>query len=150
MRRKDRQISNTETIEIINKGEYGVLSMCAPDNKAYGVPLNYVFWNNCIYFHCAKGGFKMDNLDKNNNVSFCIVGNTELLPDKFSTRYESAIIFGKTEEVKEKEKFYALIELVKKYSSEFLENGKRYIQDLSDNTTVIKIRIDEITGKARK
>ena len=39
MRRQDRQISESEAIEILQKGEFGVLSMCTPDSGGYGIPL---------------------------------------------------------------------------------------------------------------
>ena len=32
------------------------------DGYAYGVPLNYVYVDNSIYFHCAKEGHKLDNI----------------------------------------------------------------------------------------
>ncbi len=47
-----------------------------------------------IYFHCAPEGHKLENLSGNNKVSFCVVGKTQVLPDKFATNYESVIVFG--------------------------------------------------------
>ncbi|MCX7903778.1 MAG: hypothetical protein N2486_04635 [Caloramator sp.] len=86
----------------------------------------------------------------NPNVSFCVVGRTKLLPEKFSTIYESAIIFGKASLVKGEEKRDALLELIKKYSPDFIESGIEYINRAIDNTNVVKIEILHLTGKARK
>jgi len=69
IRREDRKISESEAIEIVQKGEYGVLSMCTPDNEGYGIPLHYALWNNTIYFHCATEGSKLDYLRLNNSLA---------------------------------------------------------------------------------
>ena len=79
MRRKDRAVTEKEAIEILIKGEHGILSMCTPENEGYGIPLNYVLENHQIYFHSAAAGSKLDYLRTNNKVSFCVVGNTTVV-----------------------------------------------------------------------
>ncbi|MGO9458030.1 MAG: pyridoxamine 5'-phosphate oxidase family protein [Acidimicrobiales bacterium] len=51
MRRKDRQLSNSEAEEVLKSGAYGVLSMVGKNGYGYGIPLNYVYKNNSIFFH---------------------------------------------------------------------------------------------------
>ena len=41
MRRTDREIFGEELETILQKGEYGILSMVSPDGVPYAVPLNY-------------------------------------------------------------------------------------------------------------
>ena len=69
--------------------------MVDKDGTAYGVPLNYV-WDgkNSIFIHCAPVGRKLEALEKNPNVSFCIVGAVKLLPGKFTTRIMKASFEG--------------------------------------------------------
>jgi uncharacterized protein len=86
LRRKDRAITSDEAIAILNKAEYGVLSTISPDGKPYGVPLTFCYIDQCLYFHCASEGRKIDNIEKNKSVSFCAVGNTEIMPDKFGAK----------------------------------------------------------------
>ncbi|HJL70970.1 MAG TPA: pyridoxamine 5'-phosphate oxidase family protein, partial [Anaerolineales bacterium] len=99
LRRKDRAITEEEAKALLNKAEYGVLSTVAENGKPYGVPLNFCIVDHSIYFHCAVEGQKIDNIKQNKSVSFCTIGNTEILPDKFSTKYESVIVSGEVEEV---------------------------------------------------
>ncbi len=99
LRRKDRAITEEESMALLNKAEYGVLSTVTENGKPYGVPLNFCIIKHCIYFHCGVEGQKIDNIKQNKSVSFCAVGNTEILPDKFGTKYESVIVSGKVEEV---------------------------------------------------
>jgi len=149
LRRKDRAITEEEAVALLNKAEYCVLSTVSENGKPYGVPLNFCIINDCIYFHCAVEGQKIDNIKQNKLVSFCTVGNTELLPDKFGTKYESIIVSGEVEEVFDMNKQKAMEGLLHKYSSEFFDKGIKYIEGLRDKTRVFKITINTLTGKAR-
>ncbi len=149
LRRKDRAITEEEAIALLNKAEYAVLSTVSENGKPYGVPLNFCIINDCIYFHCAVEGQKIDNIKQNKSISFCVVGNTEILPDKFGTKYESIIVSGEVEEVFDMNKQSAMEGLLHKYSPEFFDKGIKYIEGLRDKTRVFKITINTLTGKAR-
>jgi len=148
MRRKDREITKEEIEQILSSGEYGILSTISDNGYPYVVPLSFVYYDNRIYFHCALEGQKLDNIKQNSKVSFCVITDTEVLPKKFSHRYKSVIIFGEASEVEGDLKESILFELINKYSSEFLEAGKKYIQNDKDKTKVVKIDIHHVTGKA--
>lgn len=150
MRRKDRFITNTETFAILEKGEYGILSTISANHEPYGVPLNYCVINGCIFFHCALEGKKINNILHNPQVSFCVVGSTEVLPDKFGTKYESCIVQGIASECVGQEKQLALEGLIHKYSQNFVSEGLKYIEQFRDKTRVFKISIESFSGKARK
>lgn len=150
MRRKDRAVTKEKAIALLSKAEYGVLSTVSEDGKPYGVPLNFCIIDHSIYFHCAVEGKKIDNMKQNKSVSFCAVGNTEILPDKYGTKYESVIVSGEAEEVFDMNKQMALEGLLHKYSPEFIEKGMIYIEGLRKKTRVFKITMNKLTGKARK
>jgi nitroimidazol reductase NimA-like FMN-containing flavoprotein (pyridoxamine 5'-phosphate oxidase superfamily) len=150
LRRKDRAITEEETMHLLKIGEYGVLSTVAKNGVPYGIPLSYCVIDNSIYFHCAVEGKKLDHFKQNKLVSFCVVGNTEILPDKFSTKYESAIVSGEIEEVFGDKKQIGLEGLLHKYSSEFIDKGITYIEAANKKTKVFCISINSLTGKARK
>jgi nitroimidazol reductase NimA-like FMN-containing flavoprotein (pyridoxamine 5'-phosphate oxidase superfamily) len=151
MRRQDRELSSAETTELLAKGNYGVLSMVGHDDYGYGVPLNFVYTDGGIYFHCALEGQKLDSIRKNNKVSFCVVGEAIPLLDEFSMKYMSAIVFGRIREVEGDEKMNVLIALIEKYSTpEFLEKGKGYAEKAFGKTAVLRLDIEKITGKARR
>ena len=147
MRRKDKKIGNDEAIKLLVECEYGTLSTADKDGQPYGVPLNYVYKNNCIYFHCALIGHKIDNIANNPKVSFCVVGDTKVLPAEFSTHYVSTIAFGMASEAQGTERYNALIWLLEKYSADFMAEGKEYIKKMDKATKVIKIEIEYLSGK---
>lgn len=150
MRREDRAISQQEAMTILQKAEYGILSIASPDGEPYGVPLNYCVMNDAIYFHCAGEGRKLDTLSRNNSVSFCSIGATKVLPDEFGMKYESAIVSGEAEKVTGSEKQSALEAMIEKYSLSFYDEGHEYIKANIERTKVYKIIIESITGKARR
>ena len=150
MRLKKRKISDSESYEILKEGKYGVLSTVNTDGYAYGIPISYVSLDNNIYFHCALEGSKLENIKNNNKVSFCVVGETEIVPEKFTTKYESVVAFGKAIEVHDEEKERALLALLEKYSKEYMDKGRIYVNNAKSKTKVIKIIIENISGKANK
>jgi nitroimidazol reductase NimA-like FMN-containing flavoprotein (pyridoxamine 5'-phosphate oxidase superfamily) len=150
MRRKDRLLDTTEVVDILKKCNYGVLSTVGVNGYPYGVPISYVYLNDSIYFHSALEGSKLDNIKFNNNVSFSVIGDTMVLPEKFGTKYESVIAFGKAVEVADAEKTEALLAFLAKYSSQYIEQGKEYVKNAGDKAKVIKINIEHVTGKARR
>jgi uncharacterized protein len=149
MRRSEREKGAEDITRILKDGEYGVLSTIGESGYPYSTPLSYTYINDSIYFHSAKVGEKLDNIIYNEKVCFCVVGRTEVLPEEFSTEYESVIIFGKASVVLEEEKKNAFISLIDKYSKDFMKEGLAYIDRAIQNTTVIKITIDRVTAKGR-
>lgn len=150
VRRNDREITIQEAGNLLDSAEYGVLSTASTDGQPYGVPLSYVYKNESIYFHCALSGHKLDNIEHNSKVSFCVVGKTKVLPDKFGTEYESAVAFGIATEVNGIERHDVLLWLLEKYCPDFIEEGKQYMKQKDKITKVFKIKIDHISGKARR
>ena len=150
MRRKDRLITESEAYSILEKGEFGLLSTSSQSNEPYGVPLNYCLIDGCIYFHCAPDGRKINHIAENPKVSFCVVGNTALLPDLFSTKFESCIVQGHAVESFGEEKQKALEGLIHKYSAGFIPEGLEYIEKHKAKTKLFKISIVSISGKARR
>ena len=150
VRRKDRELSIDLATKLFSDCEYGFLSTVDIHGQPYGTPFNYVYQNDALYVHCALEGHLLENIEANKKVSFCVVGRTKVLPDKFGTQYESALAFGSAAEVFGSEKQAALLGFLEKYSSDFLEEGKKYIDKMGEKTRVVKIAVDRITGKARK
>jgi len=151
IRLKDRVVTDDKAIEIITKGSYGVLSTMGADGYPYGVPLNYTYFDNCICFHCAREGHKLDNIDFNNKVSFCVVTKSDVLSNEFDTDYESAIAFGKATVVTDdSEKKDILLSVLNKYSADYLKAGHNYMKKYWDETKVIKMNIEHLSGKAHE
>jgi len=150
MRRSDKVLSNKEMLSIMETAEYGVLSTIGENEFPYGVPLNFVYKDNNIYFHSAKTGHKLENILYNNKVSFCVVTDVELVPDDFSTNYKSVISFGIVEEVEDNQKNEIFKLFIEKFSKEFMEQGLEHIKKFSSSAKVFRINVEHITAKVAK
>lgn len=148
MRRRDRETSREGAEGILKAGRVGTLSTVDKEGQPYGVPLNYVYYKDAIYFHSALEGHKLDNINFNNNVCFSVYGRDEILPDKFSTRYESVVAFGKARVVDGQEKREALVEFINVFSPGYTDKGIKYINADIDKCLVVKIEISSLSGKA--
>lgn len=150
MRRKDRIMSAGETEQILYKGEYGVLTVVGRNGYPHPVPMNYAWKDGAIWLHCATMGSKLDDIRTDAKVSFCVIGDTEVLPEKFSTHYSSVIVYGDIAEVSGETAAEGLFALVEKYSPGFLSEGKAYISRKVSNTCVLRIDVRHMTGKAQR
>ncbi len=150
MRRGDRATSREEARDLLRSAQVGFLSTASPAGEPYGVPINFAFVDDSIYFHCAREGRKLDHLRQNNRVSFCVVGETAVLPAQFAMRYRSTIVDGAAFELSGEAKRQGLIALIEKYSPGYIDEGLRTIENDGEKTRVYRIAIDSISGKARR
>lgn len=152
MRRSDRRISEAEALELLQNGEYGILSTADKDGNPYGVPISYALDGGRIYFHGTnEGGRKTDNITDNSKACFTVVGETRVLSDKFSTVYHSVIAEGMVRILNdENEKKSALMSLIYKYSNDFSEKGAKYIDAAIGKVAVYEMMIESVSGKARR
>ncbi len=166
IRRKEKELTIEECNEVLFKAEYGTLATIGTDGYPYAVPVNYVFQNGSIYFHCATVGHKLDNINNCPNVSFNVVTDVRVIPlisvgdinnndlkfNGFDTDFNSVIVFGKAREVTEQEKIDGLSALLKRFLnvddySKYKDAGIKYIKNSLKRTKLIKIDIEHVTGK---
>lgn len=151
VRRQDRLMDEAKALKLLENGEYGVLSMVS-DGGGYGIPVNYVWdGNDSVYIHCAPEGRKLEALKDNNKVSLCVIGEVNLLPDKFTTEYESALFFGTAHiQLSDDEKMKALHLLIDKLSADFKDIGDKYANKSFHRVEIIRIDFTEFSGKQKK
>lgn len=148
MRRKKQLLPKESAEDILKNGLTGVLAVLGDDEYPYAVPLNYVYENGKIYFHCARSGHKLDAIRKHNKVSFCVIDKDQIVPEIFATNYRSAIAFGKAKEVEnDAEKISIMRLLNNKYAPGLFDEGEREIQKDWNILTVIRIEVEHLTGK---
>jgi uncharacterized protein len=148
MRRKKQLLADDITIRIMQTGVVGVLAVTGDDDYPYTVPVNYVYADGKIYFHSAKTGHKVDGIQRNPKVSFCVIDQDEIVPEKLTSYFRSAIAFGKAKIVTDAAvKQHAMELLIHKYSPGFEEKGAAEVQKGWDSLNVVEITIDHLTGK---
>lgn len=151
MRRKDRALSQEETAEILNRVPFGVLATVGTDGYPYGVPLSFAYEDGKIYLHCAaNAGMKEAAMAADPHVCFTVIGDTQVMPEKFGTKFESVIVFGTASRLSDAEKQKALEALIRKYSSAYWDSGLAYIKAAFEKADTYAIQIEHMTGKAKR
>ncbi len=151
VRRRDRVLVEAEARAILARAEYGIMATVGADGSPYAVPLNHVLCGNVLYLHCATEGHKLENIFHEERVSFCAVASARVLPEKMSTLYESAVVFGRAATVNgAAEKRKALEALAGRFYCTSPEEVEKSIASNFSRTAVIRIEIDRITGKAHR
>ncbi len=146
MRRKERQMPEKDALDILSSSEYGILSTVNSIGYPYGIPISYAFDGKYIWIHGAKdAGEKIKAFAQSPKVCFTVVRGVELHPEKFSTAYESCIVFGRIRKAEDPKRGLRL--LIEKYSSNFAEKGAAYIERAVSHTGVYFIEIESLSGK---
>ena len=95
MHRKDRQLSQEEAWQALAQGSHGVLCLVGEDGWPYGVPMNYVLLDGSLYLHCARSGYKLEAIARDERVCFTVVTQARLIPEHITTLYESVMVLGR-------------------------------------------------------
>jgi hypothetical protein len=154
MRRKDRQIKEIRDLELIISRSDVCRVAFADDNIPYIVTMNFGYKGGdtpCFFFHCANKGRKLEMISKNNFVCFELDTDHELYEGEngcdWGMKYSSVIGYGKISVLKEREsRINGLNSIMSHYS-----DGKDFSYDerVLENTTILKLDIEEMTGKRK-
>ena len=147
MRRKKQLLSQEKCEEILKRGTSGVLSLCGDDDYPYGVPLSYVYHDHKIIFHSAKRGHKIDAIEKNNKVSFCVIDQDQIIPKELTTYFRSVIVFGRAFIIHDEDKKRIALQQLGEHYAPHHEGIQEEIDNQISLVTLIEIQIDQITGK---
>ena len=149
MRRFKQQISEDECVRILKEQPRGVLSMLGDDGYPYGIPLDHWFSekDNCLYFHCAKVGHKLDAIAKHDKVSYCVMDDGNRKDDDWALNINSVVVFGRIKVVEDEEKKREICtNLVRKFTDD-----EAYLQKELTNAfprvNCLELVIEHMTGK---
>ena len=148
MRRPEKEITDRSVIEsIIQKAIVCRIGLC-DRGMPYVVPVSFGYKDNCLYFHSADEGRKVEVLKENNRVCFEVEIDVELVPAetacKWSVKYLSVIGFGRASFVADlPEKREALNVIMEHYSG----RSYAYPEETLAKVAIIKVQIDTMSGK---
>lgn len=160
-----RQISRTVTNQtridkFLSEAKTGHLGL-ADKEIPYVIPLNFIWWNDAIYYHGAAEGRKVEIIKENTNACFTVSENygtlVDPVPAHTDTAYMSVLLFGTVEIVHNiEEATAALQQLLHKYVPGYYQSPlvqshvEKYSSSLGSKTMVCKILPTSITAKENK
>jgi nitroimidazol reductase NimA-like FMN-containing flavoprotein (pyridoxamine 5'-phosphate oxidase superfamily) len=149
MKRTDREITDRGEIDdIMNACEVCHLAF-AVDGDPYLVPLSFGYDGNCLYFHTAEEGKKIDCIAANPRVCFEMERNVRLVSDdsgpcKWTFKFESVIGYGRIEELTDTNDMnHGLSEIVRHYSG---KDWKFEPHELA-SARIWRISVASVSGK---
>jgi len=149
MRRKDKEVKNKDIIKsALNRAIVCRLGLTENDIP-YIVPMNFGYKDNCLYFHSAPIGKKIEIIKKNNQVCFEIDIDHELVITESACnatmKYLSIIGFGIAELIDDFEPKQKALQIIMDHYS--TNKNHEFSKKMIDNLVIIKVKIDKMTGK---
>lgn len=159
MRRNEREVSDIEMIEeIIKKADVCRIAL-ANENTPYIVTMNFGYINypeRRLFFHCANEGRKLEMIRKNSYVCFEMdtdhridtgEGKDDRKGCNWGMKYSSVVGYGNISIITEKEAKKKALDCIMKHYGD--DNEYFYDEKVLAKTTVLRLDINEITGKKR-
>jgi len=150
-RKRNEILDEGEKKALIKESNHITIALCEGNNP-YIITMSYGLDSdkNCLYFHCANKGDKLDYIKKNPNACATIIKDNGYLETKCDHDYESLIIRGKMKIVEDlDEKKHGLQILLTHLEKDPKPIFERNIKnDLSYNgVTILKLEMESIIGK---
>lgn len=148
MRRKNQALEYAECLRILNARESGVLALSGDNGYPYAVPLNHVWMDGKLYFHCATEGHKVDAIRSSDKASYCVIDADQVDAEALSTRFRSVIAFGRVRMVEDAElKRRALMAVGEKFAPANMKKAMLEIDESIHHTGIIELTIEHLSGK---
>ena len=148
MRRLRQQLSDDESISILQKSTAGTLALLGDNDYPYAVPISYVYADGRLYFHSALSGHKVDAIRKCDKASFCVIEQDDVQPKKYTTFFRSVIAFGRIHIIEdEQEKLKMARMLGNRYNPNDDESLQKELEQGLSRMMMIRFDIEHLTGK---
>lgn len=149
MRRSNQALPQAECEEVLARGTAGVLAVAGDGGYPYAVPLSYVYQNGKIYIHCAVSGHKLDAIRRCPKVSFCVIDQDQIVPEKYTTYFRSVIAFGAALVLENPAEIRSAIELLAlRYAPELSAASRQSeIEGAWNRFCMLEITVEHLTGK---
>ena len=148
MRRKRQQLSENESISILQQATAGTLALVGDNGYPYALPISYVYADGKLYFHSALEGHKVDAIRKCDKASFCVIGQDDIQPKKYTTYYRSVIAFGRIHIIEDENEKLATARLLgNRYNPNDEESLQKELEHGYARMLMIRFDIEHLTGK---
>lgn len=147
MRRYKQELSWQECIDVLINEPRGVLALHGENGYPYAIPMNYIYIDGKLYFHCAKEGHKIDALSKENRASFCVMDKGFKKQNEWAWNIKSVVIFGRIRKI---ESAKETLEIVRKLGLKYYpttESVEKEINKAMEKVQILEMTVDHMTGK---
>jgi len=151
MRKPEKEIKDRAQIDaILHRAQVCRIAMCE-DDVPYIVPMSFGYRDNCLYFHSASVGKKVEILRRNNRICFELDIDQEHVfsptPSECSTRYRSVIGFGRAVFLTDRAEKVRALDILMQHYCDPQTQPYEYSEKQVTRVTMIKVEIESLTGK---
>ena len=148
MRRFKQQLTHAECLELLKQEIRGTLAVNGDDGYPYAFPMNYAFDEESgnLYLHCAKQGYKIDAIRRNDKVCFCLHDKGYSQDGNLPLNFKSIVIFGRIKLIEHPEdSLRCMRKFDRKFESD--EAVEAHIQREANIVQALELVVDYMTGK---
>lgn len=147
MRRFKQELPEQECLEILSKAYRGFLSVVGDGGYPYTVPINFLYSDGHLWFHCALEGHKLDAIKACDKACFTVIDDPVKEEKDWWYHVRSVICFGRIHMVEDNvQRLSMLRALGMKYfpegydiEADMLKNGPR--------AAMLDFEIEHMSGK---
>lgn len=147
MRRSKQELSEQECLDVLKREPRGVLAVYGEDGYPYAFPMDFLYMDNKLYFHAAREGHKIDAIQANEKVSFCVLTEGTRKEGDWFLRFQSVVVFGRMKKIDDAKKTERMIKEIGLKYLPTPESLEEEIQKAVSRVQVLELSIDHMTGK---
>lgn len=147
MRRFKQQMTDDECIALLERAPRGVLAVLGDAGYPYTVPLDFLYADGHLYFHCAREGHKLDAIRRCNKVSFSVLNEGTKEPDSWWYHFDSVVCFGRITIIDDPTHTDTLLRQI---GAKYFPQGYDLEDDMQKNAPrafVLDLKIEHLSGK---
>ena len=150
MRRFKQQLTDEECIELLKKEPRGVLSVLGDDGYPYGIPIDFVYDQGKLYFHCAKEGHKIDAIRSCDKASFSLIDEGVRKDGDWPLHFKSVILFGRIRILEDREEILSKVRLLGLKYFPSPEEVEEELRHSGNRVCCLELSVEHMTGKRIK
>lgn len=149
MRRREKEITNREIIDAILRNSRICTIAIKDTDYPHIVPMNYGYSDNCLWFHSAPEGRKIELLKRDGRVSFMIEDSHRIVPAAtacgWTTEYRSMMGTGHIEIINDDTGKKEGLDIIMAHHG--AEGKMVYRENQIGRMVILKLIIDTVTCK---
>ena len=147
LRRFKQAATEEECRALLQTAPRGILAVIGENGYPYGLPLNFIYREGKLYFHCAKEGHKVDAIRMNDKVCFTVLSEPVRNEGEWWYCLTSVVVFGHIREVTDPAEAFPLLRTL---GAKYFPAGYDLEEDMRKNgprALILELTPDHISGK---
>lgn len=146
MRRFKQQLTSQECDQVLSYEKRATLAVQGENGYPYAIPINFLYKDGKVYFHCAKAGQKIDAMRANPHVCLTLHDAGHPVEGKQGLDVRSVIVFGTVHMMDANN---ATMSVCREFGLKYFDESyvDHEIEKAGKRVQMVEITIDHMTGK---